>query len=225
MLNIAVLASGSGSNFQAIQDSIIQGRLHAEINVVLCNQPKAYVIERAKKEKIPCRILDPKLSQSREDFDLALVHEIQKAGADTVVLAGYMRLLSSVVIQSFPGRILNIHPSLLPAFPGIQSVKDAQSWGAKFTGCTVHFVDEIVDHGPIIIQAAIPVFSNETLDILHKRIHEQEHRIYPQALQWLTDNRLKISQDRVVSLQTDNTIQLASVSSGVLINPPLEKGF
>lgn len=225
-LQLAVLASGNGSNFQAVLDSIHKGVLNAKVNILICNQPEAYVIERAKKAHIPFYIFEYPKNGSRESVDKKIVDTIQRAGADTVVLAGYMRLLSSVVIQSFPGRILNIHPSLLPAFPGLQSIEEAYKWGTKFTGCTVHFVDEMLDHGQIIIQASVPISSNESLKSLIARVHQQEHRIYPQALQWLASDRLEYNEkSRIVSLRPCNTKPTVTLFDGVFINPPLEEGF
>lgn len=225
-LKLAILASGNGSNFQAIHESIVRGVLNAEIVLLICNQPDAYVIERAKKIQLPFIILEYSKEQSRETIDKKIVETVQAAEADLIVLAGYMRLLSSIVIQAFPGRILNIHPSLLPAFPGIGSIEEAYYWGVKFVGCTVHFVDEMVDHGHIIIQASIPISPSESLETVIARVHQQEHRIYPQALQWIASNRLEYTgESRMVVVQPCEAKQTVSLFDGVIINPPLEEGF
>ena len=225
-LKIAVFGSGNGGNFQAIQDHITKGTLNAEIKLLVCDKSDAYIIERAKKENIPYFVVSYTKDKSREEIDKTILDAVQEADVDVLVLAGYMRLLSSVVIKVFHNRILNIHPSLLPAFPGVHGIHDAQTWGVKFTGCTVHFVDEMMDNGSIIIQACIPVVDGESLETLQQRIHEQEHRIYPQALQWMADNRLELCESsRMVKVKGDNHRGLAPLSYGVLINPPLEEGF
>ena len=194
-LKLAVLASGSGTNFQAMVDAVRRGALDADIRLVICNRPGAKVIERAKAAGIICAVMDHKLWPSREAYDLAVADAILKSGADTVALAGYMRMLTPGFLNAFPHRVVNIHPALLPSFPGIHGAADAQAWGVKITGCTVHLVDEIMDHGEVIIQAAVPAIAGEPLDDLQNRIHEQEHRIYPQALQWLAENRIKMDED------------------------------
>ena len=191
-LKLAVLASGSGTNFQAMVDAVRRGALDADIRLVICNRPGAKVIERAKAAGIICAVMDHKLWPSREAYDLAVADAILKSGADTVALAGYMRMLTAGFLNAFPHRVVNVHPALLPSFPGIHGAADAQAWGVKITGCTVHLVDEIMDHGEVIIQAAVPAIAGEPLDDLQSRIHAQEHRIYPQALQWLAENRIKM---------------------------------
>lgn len=155
-LKLAVLASGSGTNFQAMVDAVRRGALDADIRLVICNRPGAKVIERAKAAGIICAVMDHKLWPSREAYDLAVADAILKSGADTVALAGYMRMLTAGFLNAFPHRVVNVHPALLPSFPGIHGAADAQAWGVKITGCTVHLVDEIMDHGEVIIQAAVP---------------------------------------------------------------------
>ena len=194
-LKLAVLASGSGTNFQAMVDAVRRGALDADIRLVICNRPGAKVIERAKAAGIICAVMDHKLWPSREAYDLAVADAILKSGADTVALAGYMRMLTAGFLNAFPHRVVNVHPALLPSFPGIHGAADAQAWGVKITGCTVHLVDEIMDHGEVIIQAAVPAIAGEPLDDLQSRIHAQEHRIYPQALQWLAEDRIKMNDD------------------------------
>ena len=150
---------------------------------------------------------------------------ILKSGADTVALAGYMRMLTAGFLNAFPHRVVNVHPALLPSFPGIHGAADAQAWGVKITGCTVHLVDEIMDHGEVIIQAAVPAIAGEPLDDLQSRIHAQEHRIYPQALQWLAEDRIKMNDDGRSLHLLPGSRPLAAPAPGVLVSPPLEEGF
>ena len=177
-LKLAVLASGSGTNFQAMVDAVRRGALDADIRLVICNRPGAKVLERA---------------------------------------AGFL--------NAFPHRVVNVHPALLPSFPGIHGAADAQAWGVKITGCTVHLVDEIMDHGEVIIQAAVPAIAGEPLDDLQSRIHAQEHRIYPQALQWLAEDRIKMDEDGRSLHLLPGSRPLAAPAPGVLVSPPLEEGF
>ena len=224
-LRLAVMASGSGTNFQSMLDCINRGVLDADIRLLVCNRPGAKVISRAEQAGIPVKVLDHTLWAERETFDAVVVDAIRESGADTVALAGYMRMLTPVFLSAFPGRVINIHPALLPSFPGIHGAEDAQKWGVKITGCTVHLVDEIMDHGSVIIQAAVPAVAGETLDELQNRIHEQEHRIYPQALQWLSEGRLRMDGNGRSLHLLPGTRLLAPSTPGVLVNPPLEEGF
>ncbi|MBR5734166.1 MAG: phosphoribosylglycinamide formyltransferase [Desulfovibrionaceae bacterium] len=223
MLKAAILASGNGTNAQRFFDMAAEGTLDIDIRLVLCNRPGAGVLERAKKAGVPSLCLDHKTFPSREAFDQAMIRAIREAGADTIVLAGYMRLLTNAFLQAFPGRIINIHPALLPSFPGLDGVGDAAAYGVKITGCTVHFVDEIMDHGEVIIQAAMPHAAGEPVEDLRMRIHAAEHRIYPQALQWLSEGRIS-RKGREVFLAPGNK-PLAPQPEGMLIWPPLEEGF
>ncbi len=188
---LAILASGSGTNAQAMFNAVRNGLLDADIRLVVCNRPGAGVIARAADFGVPCAVMDHTAWPSREAYDAAVVAALREAGADTVALAGYMRMLSPAFLAAFPGRVLNIHPALLPAFPGVRGIADAHAWSVRITGCTVHFVDEIMDHGAVIIQAAVPHLPGESEEALAERIHRQEHRIYPQALQWLAEGRLQ----------------------------------
>ena len=224
-LKLAVLASGSGTNFQAMVDAVRRGALDADIRLVICNRPGAKVIERAKAAGIICAVMDHKLWPSREAYDLAVADAILKSGADTVALAGYMRMLTAGFLNAFPHRVVNVHPALLPSFPGIHGAADAQAWGVKITGCTVHLVDEIMDHGEVIIQAAVPAIAGEPLDDLQSRIHAQEHRIYPQALQWLAEDRIKMDEDGRSLHLLPGSRPLAAPAPGVLVCPPLEEGI
>ncbi len=197
-VKIGVLVSGSGSNLQSIIDQIEQGRLQAEIKVVISNNPKAYALERAARRHLAVQVVSQLDFQKREDFDRQMTEALQACDVELVVLAGFMRVLTPLFLGSFPGRIMNIHPALLPAFPGLHVQQQALDYGVKFTGCTVHFVDEGVDTGPIIIQAVVPVFDDDTADTLAARILREEHRIYPQAIQLYAEGRLVVRGRKVV---------------------------
>lgn len=222
-LRLAVLVSGSGSNLQAIIDKSEAGVLDAQVALVLSNKAGAYGLERAARRGIPSVVLEHAAFDSREAFDQAMVSAIREAGADTVVLAGFMRLLTPGFLETFPGRVLNIHPALLPSFPGVHGQADAAGYGVKLSGATVHFVDEKMDHGPVIIQAAVPVTPGEGGDSLGARILAFEHRIFPQALQWLSQGRLRV-EDRHVLLDGPAGPP-AELHGPGLVNPPLEEGF
>ena len=222
-LNIAILASGSGSNAQAIIDKAAAGFLDVNVCCIICNRPGAGVIERAAKAGIACVVLDHKAYPDRESYDRAVVQHLQKYDARLVVLAGYMRLLSPVFLDAFSGRVINIHPALLPSFPGVHGGADALEYGVRISGCTVHFVEEKMDGGPVIIQAAVPVNPGEEVDDLMQRIHAMEHRIYPQAIQWLAQNRISV-WGREVHVAPGSAV--ATVPDGQwLVYPPLEEGF
>jgi phosphoribosylglycinamide formyltransferase-1 len=214
---IGVLISGSGTNLQSIIDAIEARELDARIQLVLSNRAEAYGLARAKKHGIPAAVLDHKRFSSREDFDQAVVDLLRDREVELVVLAGFMRLLSPVFVRAYSNRIMNIHPALLPAFPGLHVQKKALEHGVRFSGCTVHFVNEECDEGPIIIQAVVPVFPDDTEESLATRILEQEHRIYPRAIQLYSEGRLRIEGRRVF---VDG---LAKEESQVLIQPPLKK--
>jgi phosphoribosylglycinamide formyltransferase-1 len=182
-MNFAVLASGNGTNLQAIIKAIKAKQIKATLKVVLSDKANAFALDRARKAGVPVvEHLDPKKFASREDFDLAMVELLRKEGIDFVVLAGYMRILSPAFIAAYPDKILNIHPALLPAFKGSHAIKDAFAYGVKVTGVTVHLVDEEVDNGPIIAQSPVEIKPNDTFDILAERIHEAEHQLYPYAI-------------------------------------------
>ncbi len=223
MLKVAVLASGNGTNAQRFFDLAKNGKLNIDIRLVLCNRPGARVLERAREAGYASHCLDHTTFPSRESFDAAMVDIIRQSGADTIVLAGYMRMLTPMFLQSFPGRVINIHPALLPSFPGVHGAADAAAYGVTISGCTVHFVDEVMDHGAVIIQAAVPHNPGEPEDALLERIHAMEHRIYPQALQWLAEGRLTVT-GRHVRVTPDNRPR-AAVPSDVFVWPPLEEGF
>jgi phosphoribosylglycinamide formyltransferase-1 len=216
-ISLGVLISGSGSNLQAIIDAIEAQELDAKIQVVLSNRADAYGLVRAKKHGIPIEVLDHKRFPSREAFDQAVVDILRDRQVELVVLAGFMRLLSPVFVRAYSNRIMNIHPALLPAFPGLHVQKKAVEHGVRFSGCTVHFVNEACDEGPIIIQAVVPVFPDDTEQTLAGRILEQEHRIYPRAIQLYSEGRLRIEGRRVF---VDG---LAREENQVLVLPPVQK--
>jgi len=212
---IGVLISGGGTNLQSIVDAIEAKKLDAKIELVLSNKADAFGLERAKKHGIPIAVLDHKTHQTREAYDQAVVDLLHGRGVELVVLVGFMRLLSPVFIKAYSNRIMNIHPALLPAFPGLHVQKKAVEHGVRFAGCTVHFVNEECDEGPIIIQAVVPVFADDTEEILAARILKQEHRIYPRAIQLYAEGRLHVVGRRVL---VDG---LSKDEDQLLIQPPL----
>jgi phosphoribosylglycinamide formyltransferase 1 len=195
---IGVLLSGRGSNFEALADSVAAGRIPgAEIAVVVSNREGAPGIEKAKERKISTRVI-PSKGLEREAYDRQVVAVLNEHRVDLVCLAGYMRLLSPFFVASFPSRILNIHPSLLPSFPGLESQRQALEYGVKFAGCTVHFVDENLDAGPIVLQATVPVRDEDTEETLASRILAEEHRIYTEAVRIVLEGKYKIVGRRMV---------------------------
>jgi phosphoribosylglycinamide formyltransferase-1 len=213
---IGVLISGSGTNLQAIIDAIEADQLDATIRLVLSNRADAYGLTRAKSHGIPTEVVDHKQFATREAFDAAVVEILRACDVELVVLAGFMRLLSPVFVKAFSNRMMNIHPALLPSFPGLDVQKKAVEHGVRFSGCTVHFVNEQCDEGPIIIQAVVPVFPDDTETSLAARILEQEHRIYPRAIQLYSEGRLRIDGRRVF------VEGLVREENQVLIQPPLQ---
>jgi phosphoribosylglycinamide formyltransferase-1 len=189
---IGVLASGRGSNFQAVIDGIREGSVPAECVALITDNPQAYAIERARAANIPVGIVDYSTFPAREAYERALLAAMKHCNADLFVLAGYMRIVGNEIVQAFFGRMINIHPALLPAFPGLYGQRQALHHGAKVTGCTVHFVDESLDGGPIIVQRCVPVLENDTEDVLAARILEQEHRCLPEAIRLFCEGRLRI---------------------------------
>ena len=195
---IGVLLSGRGSNFEALADSVATGRIpNAEIALVVSNRENAPGIERARERAIEARVI-PSKGLEREAYDRLVVAALQEKKVDLVCLAGYMRLISPYFVATYRNRILNIHPSLLPSFPGLESQRQALEHGVKFTGCTVHFVDETLDAGPIVLQAVVPVEDNDTPETLSERILREEHRIYSEALRIVLEGRYRIENRRVL---------------------------
>ena len=211
MMRIGVLASGSGSNLQAILDRCADGSVPAQVAVVICNIAGALALQRAEKAGVPAVLLAHGTYPSRDAYDAELVALLRRQQVDLVCLAGFMRLLTPVLLSAFQNRILNIHPSLLPAYPGMHAVRQALKAGARVSGCTVHIVDEGTDTGPIVIQAAVPVIDGDTEETLAARILAQEHRCYPRAISLFAQGRLKLDGRRVVvQARTDPARTLSS---------------
>lgn len=216
-LRIGVLASGGGTNLQSIIDGCASGRIDGQIVTVISNNPAAGALQRASNAGIETQCIDHREFDQRDQFDAQVVAALSEKKVDLVVLAGFMRIIGQRFLDAFPERIMNIHPALLPAFPGLHVQQKAIDYGARFAGCTVHFVDGGVDTGPIIAQAVVPVLDNDTDDSLSARILIQEHKIYPQAIQWFAQDALRIEGRRV----TINTQQ--NDPSQTLVNPPLDR--
>ncbi len=197
-LKIAVLLSGSGTNLQAIIDAIADGSLNARIVRVVSSRPDAYGIERARAAGIPVTVLNREVYADREAADARIVDEVRTAGAEYLVMAGYMRMVTPVILNAFPDRVLNLHPALLPSFKGAHAIQDAFEAGVKVTGVTVHFANEEYDKGPIVAQRAVPVLEGDTQDDLEARIHAVEHELYPEVLRWIAAGRVRVGADRKV---------------------------
>jgi phosphoribosylglycinamide formyltransferase-1 len=195
-VRLGILISGRGSNFEAIANSIARRKLDAEIAIVISNRANAPGLDIARERGIPLRVI-ASAGLERDVYDKLLIEELQTHQVDLVCLAGFMRLLSASVIRAFPNRVLNIHPSLLPAFTGLDAQRQALEYGVRIAGCTVHFVDEFLDSGPIVIQSAVPVLDGDTVESLSARILVQEHLIYPKAIGYIVDGRIKVEGRRV----------------------------
>lgn len=215
MRNVVILISGRGSNMEAIVRAAIPG---ARIAAVISNRPEAAGLEFARRHGIATAVVDHKAHPSREVFDTALAQAIDAFAPDLVVLAGFMRVLGEAFVRRYEGRMLNIHPSLLPAFPGLHTHERALQEGCRVHGATVHFVTPALDHGPIVVQAAVPVLPDDTPETLAARVLVQEHRIYPQAVRWFVEDRLQLTPEGRVVLQGAP----ASVQEAALVWPPLE---
>jgi phosphoribosylglycinamide formyltransferase-1 len=216
-VGIGVLVSGGGSNLQSIIDHTEAGALDAEIRIVISNNPDAFALERCRKHRICSVVVDHRQFDTREGYDRRMIAILESSGVELVVMAGFMRILSPEFFRAFPRRIMNIHPALLPAFPGIHVQYKAIEYGVKFAGCTVHFADEGVDTGPIIIQSVVPVFEDDTADTLSARILKEEHRIYPQAIQYYAEGRIEIQGRKVLINNAQRLTEKA------LHNPPLTR--
>ena len=200
MKNVAILLSGRGSNFLALSDAIAAGQIPARIVLVVSNKPDAPGLNHARERNYEA-VCVPSAGIEREAYDRQVVEELKARQVDIICLAGFMRLLSAWFVQQYPRQILNIHPSLLPAFPGLHSQKQALEWGAKVSGCTVHLVDEKLDHGPIIVQRSVPILDEDTEETLSARILEQEHQIYPEALKLVCEEKVGFQERRILIQQ------------------------
>ena len=199
-LPIAVFVSGRGTNLQSIIDAIESGKLDAEIKLVVSNRSKAYALKRCEKHGIPYEVIPSKKFKNPQEWGKALIEAVKRSGASLVVLAGFMKIVPSNFIEAFENRIINIHPSLLPAFKGLHAQGQAFDYGVTLTGCTVHLVIPELDSGPVIAQAVVPVLPNDSAETLAQRILQHEHRIYPQVIQWFAEDRVKVDGNKVVVL-------------------------
>jgi phosphoribosylglycinamide formyltransferase-1 len=216
MVRIGVLVSGSGSNLQSIMDACDRGEIDGEVAVVISNIDGVYALTRAEEKSVPTRVIDHNEYPDRKSFDEQIKKTLEEYQVDLIALAGFMRVLTPEFLESFPGRVINIHPALLPSFPGLGVRQKAIDHGVRFSGCTVHFVDTGVDTGPIIIQAVVPVYPDDTEDELKDRILKLEHRIYPKAIQLFSQGALEIVGRKVF---VRNALKDDSLC---LINPPLD---
>ena len=196
-MNIAVFVSGNGTNLEAIIDAISGGEIKAKIALVVSDNKDAYALVRAKKANVETFVLSAKDFKSREDYDKEIIKELEKRSVRLVVLAGFMRLLSPYFVRQYKNKIMNIHPALLPSFKGTHGIKDAFEYGMEMTGVTVHFVDGELDHGPIILQEAVSIDGDDTLETLEEKIHKVEHRLYPKAIRLFVEGKLKIEGRKV----------------------------
>ncbi|KPK98280.1 MAG: phosphoribosylglycinamide formyltransferase [Omnitrophica WOR_2 bacterium SM23_72] len=196
-MNIAVFASGRGSNFSAIVRAVKKGKIKASLALLICDQPKAGVISRAKRAGVKVALVERRGFSSKEDFETRIIEILEENKIELVVLAGFMRILSAAFVARYKGRIINVHPALLPSFKGAHGIKEAFDFGVKVTGVTVHFVDEEMDHGPIILQKAVSIEEDDTLETLEKKIHKIEHVIYPEAIKLIVEGRLKLEGRKV----------------------------
>jgi phosphoribosylglycinamide formyltransferase 1 len=212
MLSLGVLVSGTGTNLQAILDACAAGSVDAQVKVVISNVPDAKALERATAAKVPTFVLEHRRFASRERFEDELILTLRANRVELVCLAGFMRLLTPHFLAAFPMKVINIHPALLPAFPGIHAVRQAIEYGSRISGCTVHFVDEGTDSGPVIVQAAVPVLESDTENSLAARIQAQEHRIYPQAINLIARGKVRIQGRRVLVDPVE--------TSDSIVNPP-----
>jgi phosphoribosylglycinamide formyltransferase-1 len=212
MKRIVILISGRGSNMEAL----LKARLPAQVAAVVSNAPDAHGLQTARAHGVPTAVVDHRAFPDRPAFDEALSAAIENHRPDLLVLAGFMRILTDGFVQRYAGRLLNIHPSLLPAFPGLHTHARALAAGVRIHGCTVHFVTPTLDHGPIVAQAAVPVLPGDTEDALASRVLAQEHRIYPQAVRWVCENRLRLTPESTV------LIDGVRANAGTLVSPPLE---
>ena len=221
MIKLAILASANGTNAQAIVEAVREGRLDADVRVILTNREDAGVIARAAKLGVPVEIIPSKGHRNRAEYDALVVEALKKYDVDTIALAGWMRILSEVFINAYEGRILNLHPALLPSFKGATAIQDAYASGVRITGCSVHLVTIELDAGPVIIQAGVPV--NGTADELEAQIHRMEHRIFPQALQWYAEGRIGLEGHKITVAPAKGNVRKTDYIEGCLVSPALEE--
>ncbi len=221
MIALAILASGNGTNAEAILKAVRDGRLDADIRVILTNKPESGVIERAHRWNVPVEIIPSKGHKVRAEYDQLVVDALRRYNVDTIALAGWMRILSQVFLDAFPGRIINLHPAVLPSFKGGTGIEDAYAYGVKISGCSVHLVCPELDGGPLIIQAAVPV--RGTLDEFEAQVHRMEHRILPQALQWFSEGRISVEGRTVVISEAECKVRKTDYIEGCLVSPALEE--
>lgn len=193
VLNVGVLVSGRGTNLQAIIEACAKKEINARIAAVISNKPQAMALERASKAGIPTAVLTSQKGESRESYEKKVEASLKEYGVELIVLAGFMRLVSPYLISKYPQRIINIHPALLPAFPGLDAQKQALDYGARYSGCTVHIVDEGCDTGPIILQSVVPILAGDTVESLSARILKEEHKLFPKAIDLISRNKVKVS--------------------------------
>lgn len=232
---LAILASGSGTNAARIITLCKEGKIQAEAALLISNRPEAKALERAAALGVPVCAMDHKSGADRRAFDLSMVEKLRQADCDLIVLAGYMRLLTREFLDAFPGQVINIHPALLPSFPGTHGARDALGYGVKISGATAHYVEEEMDSGPVIIQAAVPVNAGESAEDLQNRIHAAEYKIYPQAIQWIAQGRLRregrqvFLKERSADEDCPPSLKRQGLKSqyeeNILIWPPLEEDF
>ena len=215
------MASANGTNAQAIIEAVRDGILDADVRVVLTNREDAGVIARVRKFGIPVEIIPSKGHKNRAEYDSLVVETLRRYDVDTVALAGWMRILSEVFVNAFKGRILNLHPALLPSFKGATAIADAYEHGVRITGCSVHLVTPELDAGPVIIQAGVPV--NGSVDELEAQIHRMEHRIFPQALQWYAEGRISLYGHKVTVAPAIGQVRKIDYLEGCIVSPPLEE--
>jgi len=213
-IGLGILASGRGSNFQAIIDEIEAGRIPASIKLLIVDNPEAFAVERARKHSIAHLYLNPREFPTKDSYFVKIAEELKARGVELVILAGFMRIVRKPLIEAFPNRIMNVHPALLPSFPGFHGQKQAVEYGTRISGCTVHFVDEGMDTGPVIIQAAVPVLPDDTEKTLSDRILKLEHRIFPEAIRLFAEGRLRI-EGRIVKIDRHRPPDV------YIVNPPL----
>jgi phosphoribosylglycinamide formyltransferase-1 len=194
---IAVFASGSGTNFQAIVDAVASGKLDVSVELLVCDRPQAPVVERAKQAGVSAFVFYPRDYTSREQYEAEIIRHLEARQIDLIIMAGYMRLITDALVKPYYGKIINVHPSLLPAFPGVNAIAQAYSYGVKLTGVTVHFVDGGLDSGPVIAQRAIPVSDEDSEAALTERIHALEHTLLPEAIQWYREGRIRLDERKV----------------------------